>query len=111
MGNVLEPYEVYEYVAAQDEESDMEAWKTLQAQREWSIFTTAFMQTMFPRRLFLMLAVSAFFIGKYYFEHCDFRPDGSWVAKDLHYPKGYSMPILSFLFQPFPAAFPVEVQS
>merc|ERR1712232_1552102 len=64
-----------------------DAWDTNQSHREWSMFSLKLYQLIFPVRLFSMLAVTTFFIMKYYAEHCIYKPDGSYVAKDLRLPK------------------------
>eukprot|EP00931_Biecheleriopsis_adriatica_P061476 TRINITY_DN36966_c0_g1_i2.p1 TRINITY_DN36966_c0_g1~~TRINITY_DN36966_c0_g1_i2.p1 ORF type:complete len:494 (-),score=68.85 TRINITY_DN36966_c0_g1_i2:26-1480(-) len=80
-------------------------------ERAWSIFSPALYQALIPRRLMAMLITTAFFVCKYYLEHCERESDGSWVSKSLHLPEKDGLSFLTFLFGPFPMLFPIRAQT
>merc|ERR1712232_452491 len=90
--------------------TDKEAFQKNKASREWSVLSLKLYRMLFPIRLVSMVCITAFFIWKYYFEHCILRSDGSYVAKAVFLPKSYVMPILSFIFSPFPGLFAVDCE-
>jgi len=104
----LEDYEDinYEEFATPD---DMEIYMMHQENRQWNLLSPRFYMLVFPVRMFAMISVLAFFLLKYYMEHCVHLPDGSFVGKDLHLPSTYTMSFFSFIFGPVPKVFPVPV--
>eukprot|EP00439_Symbiodinium_sp_Y106_P082214 s279_g21.t1 len=76
----------------------------------WHCWTPALWAALIPRRLLGMLAVTSFFVFKYYVEHCVHLDDGSWVSKPLRLPKESSLSILSFVFGPLPMLFPIDAE-
>ncbi|CAK9113016.1 unnamed protein product [Durusdinium trenchii] len=81
-----------------------------QQDKKWNVLSPGFYGIIIPARLLFLLAVTAFFIGNYYWEACRRLDDGSWVSQEIHTPKRAQLPFLSFLFEPFPALFPVAVE-
>ncbi|CAE7938825.1 NITA, partial [Symbiodinium sp. KB8] len=81
-----------------------------QLARNWHCWTPALWAALIPRRLLGMLAVTSFFVFKYYVEHCVHLDDGSWVSKPLRLPKESSLSILSFVFGPLPMLFPIDAE-
>ncbi|CAE7237323.1 PEPM [Symbiodinium sp. CCMP2592] len=89
---------------------EQEECRRQQLARNWHCWTPALWAALIPRRLLGMLAVSSFFVFKYYVEHCVHLDDGSWVSKPLRLPKESSLSILSFVFGPLPMLFPIDAE-
>lgn len=81
-----------------------------QNDKRWNLLSPSFYGIIIPARLLFLLAVTAFFIGNYYWEECQHLEDGSWVSQEIHRPLRAQLPFLSFLFEPFPGLFPVTVE-
>ncbi|CAE7554596.1 NITA [Symbiodinium natans] len=81
-----------------------------QLARNWHCWSFSLWAALIPRRLLGMLAVTSFFVAKYYVEHCVHMDDGSWVSKPLRLPKESSLSILSFLFGPLPTLYPIDAE-
>ncbi|CAJ1428833.1 unnamed protein product, partial [Effrenium voratum] len=78
--------------------------------RSWHIWTPSLWMALVPRRLVAMVGMAAFFVAKYYVEHCVMREDGSLVSKPLRLPEEGSLPLITFFFGPLPMLFPIEAE-
>lgn len=107
---MLEHLERFPLFETSDEEDDSEkdAWDKHQEDKQWSL--KGLFLVAFPFRLCYMLFLTSFFILKYYIEQCVRTADGSWISKDVHLPLREQLPVLSFIFGPWPGMFPVDQQ-
>eukprot|EP00931_Biecheleriopsis_adriatica_P066019 TRINITY_DN40443_c0_g1_i1.p1 TRINITY_DN40443_c0_g1~~TRINITY_DN40443_c0_g1_i1.p1 ORF type:complete len:438 (-),score=69.91 TRINITY_DN40443_c0_g1_i1:197-1510(-) len=102
----LEPFSKIEPGWHRVSEEDM--FEKHQKNRDWNIFSSTLYKLSTPIRFFSVVTTLLFFQVKYYLEHCLFLDDGSWVSKDVTLPATSNLPILSFLFGPFPSLFQTQ---
>jgi len=86
MAGHLEPYELH---STRDEEDDTEqdAYNKHQIEKAWSIFGCEMWSFIIPWRLIYIVGTTAFFVIKYYLEHCSYQEDGSLVSESIYLPK------------------------
>jgi len=96
--------QAFEFVCVADEEDDSEqdAYNKHQVDKIWNICSLELWCYMIPMRLFQIMGVTGFFIGKYYLEHCQQTSDGSWVSLDVHLPTSGGLDFFTFLSGPIP---------
>merc|ERR1712060_380499 len=70
--------------------------------KRWGLGSPELYAQLCPPRLMLMLATLAFFILKYYTEHCVSTPAGGLVSGAIMLPKSSQMSFMSFLLDPLP---------
>merc|ERR1719316_1362801 len=81
----VEPLYFYDTVS-EENATQWEAYDAHEADKQWNFMSYELYTKIFPGRLFAMLTVTIFFVGKYYIENCIYLSDGSWVAKDVNLP-------------------------
>eukprot|EP00747_Dinoflagellata_sp_TGD_P122926 gnl/TRDRNA2_/TRDRNA2_173708_c2_seq16.p1 gnl/TRDRNA2_/TRDRNA2_173708_c2~~gnl/TRDRNA2_/TRDRNA2_173708_c2_seq16.p1 ORF type:complete len:423 (-),score=53.09 gnl/TRDRNA2_/TRDRNA2_173708_c2_seq16:145-1299(-) len=64
-----------------------------------------FLETLLPKRLLLCTVLWVFLTCGYYLGSCERSPDGTWVSKEMYYPKSTDYEHMSALF---PYLFPVD---
>lgn len=103
----LEPFEMFSLT---DEEDDTErdAYEKHQRDKAWNLCSLELWTYIIPNRLIMITCTTAFFIVKYYIEHCDRGADGSWVSRPVYLPINEHLSFLSFVCGPFPELFSVE---
>merc|ERR1719253_814993 len=96
--------EAFQMVRIDDEEDDSEqdAYDKHQRDKQWTICSLSLWCFIIPHRLIHILAVTTFFVGKYYFEFCTHTEDGSWVSIPVRLPRSEALDIWTFLFSPIP---------
>merc|ERR1711988_75679 len=85
----LEPF-YSKSVADEEDDTDKEAYDKHQVTKSWRVCSRAFLEFLIPMRLIWITSATAFFVVKYYMEHCDRADDGSWVSADVFLPEGDS---------------------
>eukprot|EP00928_Gymnodinium_smaydae_P042585 TRINITY_DN2864_c0_g1_i1.p1 TRINITY_DN2864_c0_g1~~TRINITY_DN2864_c0_g1_i1.p1 ORF type:complete len:523 (+),score=90.63 TRINITY_DN2864_c0_g1_i1:106-1569(+) len=108
MLNLIEPYRP----PARPEPSDQAVYEAHQYERSVSCCSFLFWWHCFPSKPGFVVITTCFFIWKYYTEHCvQSNEEGGWISQPVQVPGSLSLPLISFVFGPFPALFPIETTS
>lgn len=107
----LEPFPLFE-TADEEDDTEEDAFAKHQLDKDkLNIFSVSLWLHVFPLRFLGIVIVTAFFICKYYSEHCITESDGSLYSKPVLAPLSDSLAFLSFLFDPIPHFYSVEVDT
>merc|ERR1712003_67930 len=109
MVSQLAPFPLFE-TADEDDDTELDVLEKHMKDTKWTLFSGRLWWSIFPTKMFGMVFLTAFFVAKYYREHCVRGQDGSWVANTVYTPRSDTMSFITFLFGPFPNLFPVETR-
>jgi len=103
----LEPFEIF-CLADEEDDTEKDAYDKHQLDKNWSICSLSLWTYIIPNRLILICMTTAFFVCKYYLEHCVRQEDGSMISSPIYLPKSETLSFLTFLSGPIPGLFKVE---